>query len=284
MSLLRFSSVIVRQPLSLRQVFLVRATTAHGFATQKAKPAKGSIPKRPANAFVLFAGENRAFVKEEYPDKLPREISTILSVKWKAMTEDQKKPYRDAYAEKMKVYNAPLQKLPKKPPGMFGLFVKEKFPTFAAGKPGAAAPEIMSDISSEWNSLSDSEKEEWKEKYEGMIQDYKEQVKKFGEELTSEERSFLKAKQGAKMQKLEKEKRELLGYPKKPPSPFIIFMQKNSDGLEDVPVVERTKLLGKKWREMSEDDKGVYFEESRKSREKHQEDVKEWMNKYAQAA
>lgn len=283
MSFLRFSTAIFREPLSFRQVLLARLVVGHGFATQKAKPTKVVVPKHPPNSFMMFASENRASVVEEYPEKTPREIMTILSVKWKAMSEDQKSPYKNAYAEKMKIYNAPLAKLPKKPPGVFGLFVKEKYPTVEARKPGAEAPEIMSELSSEWNSLTDVEKEQWMQKRESLLQQYKEQVMSFGKGMSAEERAFLEEKQGARMQQLEKEQRKLLGYPKRPPSSFILFMQKNADGLEDVPAIERTKMLGKKWREMSTEEKEEFFEENRKARERYKEDVAEWMEKNSQA-
>ena len=235
--------------------------------------------KHPPNAYMLFVSAERSLTQNEFPEKTPKEIMTVLSDKWKKMSEDQKTPYKNAYAARMKDYNAPLAKLPKKPPGVFGLFVKEKYPIVESGKPEAGAPEIMSAISDEWNSLSEEKKEEWKQKREKLIQQYKEQVMNFGNGMTAEERAFLKEKRGPEVQKIEKEKRVLLGYPKRPPSPFIIFIQKNPDevNLENVPVVERTKMMGKKWREMSDVEKEVYFEENRNLREKYRKDVTDWM-------
>ena len=40
MSVLRFTSVVFRNPLLFRQVLLARAIIGHGFATQKAKAAE----------------------------------------------------------------------------------------------------------------------------------------------------------------------------------------------------------------------------------------------------
>ena len=279
MSFLRFTSAVFRNPLLFRQVLLARAIIGHGYATQKAKTAEALVPKRPPNAYMMYMKENRPSAVEEYPDKTPRDIMLVLSVKWKSLSEDQKKPYKDAYAEKMKSYNAPLVKVPKKPPATFGLFVKEKYPIFEGENPGAKTTEIMAKIASEWNSLPDEEKEEWTEKREKLVQHYKEQVMSFGKGLTPEERAFIDKKLGAQLQKLRKEQRKLLGYPARPLTAFLIFTQKHTDDMKDLPVTERTKIFGKKWREMSVEGKEEYFEESRKAREKYREDVAEWMKK-----
>ena len=282
MSILRFTSVVFRNPPLFRQVLLARTIIGHGFATQKAKAAE-AVPKRPPNAYMTFLKENRPSAVEEYPDKTPREIMLVLSVKWKAMSEDQKKPYKDAYAEKMKSYNAPLAKIPKKPPGAFGLFVKEKYPIFEAENPGAKTTEIMTMIAGEWQGLPDEEKEEWNQKREKLLQHYKDQVMTLGKGLTAEERSFIEEKLGAQLKRLRKEQRELLGYPKRPLTAFLMFTQKHRDEMKDLPITERTKVFGKKWREMSDEEKEEFFEESRQAREKYHEDVAEWEEKNPEA-
>lgn len=281
MSFLRFTCINFRETLSFRQVSLTHAIIGQGFATQKVKSAQVVVPKRPINAYLMFVKENRSRAAEEYPDLQPKEIMRILNIKWKALSEDQKKPYKDTYAEKMKNYNAPLSKLPKKPAGPFGLFLKEKYPE--ASQPGVRTKDIMSRLSAEWQSLSETEKSEWVQKREALKQQYNEQVMNFGKELTAEERAFLEQTQGAQLQKLQKEQRRLLGFPKRPMSAFILFSQRNSEDLKDLPITERTKILGRKWREMFEDEKEKYQTESRQAFEKYHMDVDDWMEKNPEA-
>ena len=278
MSLFRLCYTFVREPLSVGQVFLSRTLVSHGFAILKTKPAKVEIPKHPPNSFMLFVNANRSLTQSEYPDKKPKEIMSLLSDKWRKMSEDEKAPYKNAYASRMKEYNAPLAKIPKKPPGVFGLFLKEKYSEVESNNPGVKTPEIMSAISDEWNGLSDSEKEQWQEKREILMQQYKEKVMNFGHGMSAEERAFIEKKRGALVHKIEKEKKMLLGYPKRPLSAFILFSQKNAEaeGVANLPVAERAKIMGRKWRELSSVEKEVYFEESRKAREKFQKDVAEW--------
>ncbi|XP_078349613.1 transcription factor A, mitochondrial-like [Oculina patagonica] len=279
MSFARLLSVVVREPLPFRQLYLTRVIVAHGFATE------AKVNKRPPTAYQLYASEHRANFVAQNPDKKPREINRALSDKWKEMSEEEKNPYKKAREFKMEIYNAPLKKLPKKPPTAFGLFLKENFSKVEAELgPGVGAPAVVSELSKEWKSLSDEEKEEMKQKYERMMEEYREQVSNFGKGLTSEEIAFLKEKRGPQMQKIAKEKRQILGYPKRPLSPYILFVQKHSEELDFGTPVERIKILGQKWSEMSAEEKEVYIELSRQAREKYHNDVAEWKEKHPKAA
>ena len=283
MSFLRCSR-LVREPLLFRYLYVASKNTRvipqHGFATNKARPSNESVDiKRPLNAFQLFAVEFRDLAVRENPDTPPQQIIKILADKWKVMSEDEKSPYKNVYAKRLEEYNAPLRKLPKKPPGVFALFVRENFSRLEQKNPDDSAPEIMAKLSSDWKDLPVEEKDELKQKHDELVEMYKEEVIGFDRNLSVEERAFLQQKRGSKMQKLEKEKRKLLGYPKKPPSPFIVFMQKSEGRMENESVTERSKKLGKMWREMGEDEKEVYREEIRTARAKYNVDVTEWKEK-----
>lgn len=275
--------VTVREKLPFQQLNLNlnRAVVACGFATRKQKPAK---IKRPPSAFQMFASANRARLAAENPHKTPREIQSALSYEWKEMSEDGKSPYQKAYAVKMEMYNAPLKKIPKKPPTKYTLFLQENYSRVQAQlSPGSAGPAVLSELAKEWNSLSNEEKDQLEQKCAKLKEDYKQQVIEFGKGLTDQELSFLKEKRGQKMQQLAKEMRELLGYPKRPLSSYFLFTQENLGELEDVPLVERVKILAQKWREMTDEQKEVYKEESRKEREKYEKDVVEWKQKHPKA-
>lgn len=283
MSFARFSS-IVRGPLLFRQSLLARTILAHGFATHKEKPAN---VKRPSTAYQLFAFENRTLVVAEYPDIKGQEITKALSNKWKEMSEDEKSSYKKTYAENLKIYNAPLAKLPKKPPGTFGLFVKENYSKEAGLLPEAKLTEVMKALSNQWNNISNEEKEQWKQKQEEMKEEYKEKVISFDEGLTPEERAFLEEKRGPKMRQLAKEKSKLLGRPKRPLTAYIIFVQKNIRGMESPTgstAVERIQTLAQTWNNMTSEEKEEYVVESRQAFEQYQKDVAEWKEKHPEAA
>ncbi|GAA5809739.1 hypothetical protein MFLAVUS_003152 [Mucor flavus] len=52
-----------------------------------------STPKRGLSAYMFFSQDQRSTVKEESPDATFGQIGKLLGEKWKAMTDEQKKPY-----------------------------------------------------------------------------------------------------------------------------------------------------------------------------------------------
>lgn len=273
MSIFRFASVIAQKSLSFRPLSLAW------------KNDQRTDVVVPPNAFQLFSRGKRERAVDNFSDKTDKDTSKTLSNKWKGISENENSSRKRAYTQK-EIYNAALAKLPKKPLGVFGLFVKENYSKVAAGLiPGVSAREVMPALSDKWKSLSNDEKEQLKKKHDKMLEEYKQQVIIFWQELTAEERTFLEEKHGPKMRQLEKEGRHFLGYPKmSPPSPFLLFVQRSANGMESVSVIERTKMLGQKWRAMSKEEKGVYFEENRQAHEQYKKDIIEWKAKYPEAA
>ncbi|XP_061178947.1 HMG box-containing protein 1-like [Saccostrea echinata] len=69
------------------------------------KEEEGKKPKRPMNAFLLFAQRHRLNLTQDYPGKDNRAISIILGDKWKNMKEEEKMVYEEearVLAEKQK--------------------------------------------------------------------------------------------------------------------------------------------------------------------------------------
>ena len=80
---------------------------------RKAKRAKKdpNAPKRATSSYFFFAGEIRSELRETHPDASMPEISKMIGERWKAMSEDDKKPYNDKaeadkarYAREMAAY------------------------------------------------------------------------------------------------------------------------------------------------------------------------------------
>lgn len=94
------------------------ATPSTSTAIKKSKKSKKSKkvrdpnkPKRSKNAFMLFSAAKRAEIKEANPDMKSTDISKELGVLWKALSDDDKKPFeqqaaneKDAYDKAMKAY------------------------------------------------------------------------------------------------------------------------------------------------------------------------------------
>ncbi|KAG0751912.1 hypothetical protein G6F57_017189 [Rhizopus arrhizus] len=63
--------------------------------TKKARRSKKdpSAPKRGLSAYMFFSQDQRPNVKEENPKASFGEIGKILGERWKALSEEEKKPY-----------------------------------------------------------------------------------------------------------------------------------------------------------------------------------------------
>ena len=68
-------------------------------------------PKRSKNAFMIFSAARRTEIKEANPDMKSTDISKELGMLWKAMSDDDKKPFeqqaateKDAYDKAMAAY------------------------------------------------------------------------------------------------------------------------------------------------------------------------------------
>ncbi|OIV91216.1 hypothetical protein TanjilG_30438 [Lupinus angustifolius] len=68
---------------------------------EKVKKVKDpNMPKRPATAFFLFLDDFRKSFKEENPDsKDVKRVGKEGGEKWRSMTDEEKKPYLDKFAE-----------------------------------------------------------------------------------------------------------------------------------------------------------------------------------------
>merc|ERR1719457_447292 len=57
------------------------------------KAADPSKPKRPMNAFMMFANEKRPQHQKDYPELKMTEISKMLGEEWRSLSDDEKSPY-----------------------------------------------------------------------------------------------------------------------------------------------------------------------------------------------
>ncbi|WWC63213.1 uncharacterized protein I303_105813 [Kwoniella dejecticola CBS 10117] len=82
------------------------------------KPRDPNAPKRPPSAYIFFQNEIRDEIRNSNPGMSYKDILGVISLKWKDLTDAQRKVYEDAYAkaqidfvENEKAYTA------TKPPG-----------------------------------------------------------------------------------------------------------------------------------------------------------------------
>ncbi|XP_073118480.1 high mobility group B protein 13-like [Henckelia pumila] len=74
-------------------------------------------PKKPASSFLLFRNEAMKRLAEERPGINNSTLSALISVKWKDMSEDEKKVWNNKAGEAMEVYKKEIEEYNKKVEG-----------------------------------------------------------------------------------------------------------------------------------------------------------------------
>merc|ERR1712141_3263 len=61
--------------------------------TMVKKPVDPTKPKRPMNAYMMFATQKRKEIVKDHPELKVTEISKMLGAEWRGMSEDEKSPF-----------------------------------------------------------------------------------------------------------------------------------------------------------------------------------------------
>ncbi|KAL6940999.1 hypothetical protein ACO0OL_000115 [Hanseniaspora opuntiae] len=98
---------------------------------QKRKSLLKKGPKRPSSAYFFYCQKERKNLQQQYPNMLVPELQRKLGEQWRALSDEEKKPYLEVHRlawEKYKVekdeYMATLP--PKKPSGPFVEFINSQ--------------------------------------------------------------------------------------------------------------------------------------------------------------
>lgn len=262
-------------------VILTDKLSKLGFSTSSQLKAEenSSRYKRPVQPYLRFRSEFIAKIKQESPGLKLQELNHLTSVEWSQLDPVIKAEYRRTYDEEMADFKAPFEKMPRKPTNVYGRFVKENFARISNQNPELSAKEVIGKLSEQWKEVSEEEKDRIKQRVVEDIEQYKSDVVAFEGKLTEDELDFLNHFAKDQMKKLHQERLKLLKFPKKPAGPFIFFVNMEKENFprgEDESMSEWLKKMGKKWRNMSNEEKEMYVFVKKRAMEKYKEDVENW--------
>jgi upstream-binding transcription factor len=194
-----------------------KGNKSSGNAAKKIK-VDPDAPKKPVGgAYGRFLAQHRAEFQKQCEGKPVPAVTKLAGDKWKALTDEEKKPYQEEYEkavalykEAMKSYTPPeqpadaskprLSKLakksgsgkrkggkaqkdlaaPKKPVGgAYGRFVAQHRAEFQKQCEGKPVSAVSKLAGDKWKALTDEEKKPYQEEYEKVVAAYKEAMKNY---------------------------------------------------------------------------------------------------------
>lgn len=73
-------------------------------------PREPKKPKRPSSSYAIFTSEARASMAGELRGMTIVEVNGVLSEKWRALSDDEKRPYQERFEESRAAYNKAMKK------------------------------------------------------------------------------------------------------------------------------------------------------------------------------
>ena len=266
-----------------------------------------NAPKNAMSAYLLYSIATRAQVKDENPDASFGDLARLISSNFKALSDDERAKWdrkaatdKKRFTEEMSNYDAPPAedeeddddvgssvkksrkpesegkkdpKAPKKAKSGYNYFMSEKLAKLKEENPNASFGELVKLVSSAFKTLNAGEKEKYesmaredKKRYLGEMDDYSPQK--------GSKQDVAKNKKGAKG----KEKKEKdPNAPKRGTTSFFFFMKDARAALKeenpDLKVTEMTKLLGERFKALSDVEKAKYEKKAKKDKDRYQEEM-----------
>ncbi|KAH8381380.1 hypothetical protein KR093_003908 [Drosophila rubida] len=175
---------------------------------------------------------------------------------------------------------------PKKPLTPYFRFMREMRPKLVAKDPKITTVEIVQELSRRWVDVDAQLKERLQAEYKKDQESYVELRSKYDAKITDEQRAEIKqmkqeisdAKERKQLRKRVKE----LGRPKKPASAFLRFIaseRMNTPQGEQQTYRDWHQKATAKWTRLSDDEKAVYLQESRKELDQYKKTISIWEEK-----
>jgi len=170
---------------------------------------------------------------------------------------------------------------PKRPLTGFFRFLNEVRPEVSKSNPNMKLTELSKAIGEKWDSLDPTTKDKYNQDFKNELDKYNQALEKYNKSLTPAQRETQEQEKLSKQLKQEKnqKKRRLveLGKPRKPPTPFFLFIKTQAPSGSSVKDnLELTKNCAARWSKMSEAEKEPFTSQYQKLSEDYQKSLDKW--------
>ncbi|XP_005752743.1 transcription factor A, mitochondrial [Pundamilia nyererei] len=185
-----------------------------------------------------------------------------------------------AFFSPVKFLTSEARSPPKRPLNGYMRYVQQQKPLMARQNPEIKAVDLIKTIAQQWRSLSPEQKQPFQEASLRAREQFKVDLECYQAQLTPaqlQQQAQEKRQRRAKRKAIRK-KRELtnLGKPKRPRSPFNIFMSEHFEEAKGITSQAKMKSLLEDWRNLFSHQKQVYTQLAEDDKIRYKNEMKSW--------
>nr|AGU38825.1 mitochondrial putative transcription factor A precursor [Sparus aurata] len=184
------------------------------------------------------------------------------------------------YFNLVRCLTSPASVPPKRPPNAYIRYVVQQKPVVTRQNPDVKIIEIIGKIAQQWRSLSPQQKQPFEEAYQRDREQFQLDLKHYQAKLTPAEiqQQALEKRQRLAKRKATRKKRELssLGKPKRPRSPFNIFMSEHFVEARGTTVTDKMKSLLDDWKNLFSHQRQVYTQLAEDDKIRYKNEMQSW--------
>ncbi|XP_044034268.1 transcription factor A, mitochondrial [Siniperca chuatsi] len=185
-----------------------------------------------------------------------------------------------AYVNPVKCLTSQASGPPKRPLNGYMRYVLQQQPIMTGQNPEIKSVDIIRKIAQQWRTMSPEQKQPFEEASLRAREQFKVDLQRYQAQLTPAQvqQQALEKRQRLAKRKAIRKKRELtnLGKPKRPRSPFNIFMSEHFEDARGTTTQAKMKSLLEDWRNLFNHQKQVYTQLAEDDKIRYKNEMKSW--------
>uniref|UniRef100_A0A3P8YQE6 Transcription factor A, mitochondrial n=1 Tax=Esox lucius TaxID=8010 RepID=A0A3P8YQE6_ESOLU len=180
----------------------------------------------------------------------------------------------------VKTFSSTAGAPPKRPLNGYMRFLKQQQPLIVKQYPDVSAVDVVRKIAQQWRALSPEQKQPFEQESVVARAQFKVDLQTFKAQLTPAQTAALKEERRQRLAKRKaiRRKRELnnLGKPKRPRSPFNIYMAEHFEESKGTTTTGKLKMLREDWYKLAASEKQVFIHLSQDDKVRYKNEIQSW--------